>query len=220
MVTGRRPFAGDSNLSILAKILYEDPAPPSTISSVTNDVVADHPALPAQGSRPPSSDDGGSEVALQDLVADSVVAPAVAAQSGQRNPPGAVAGLRHLPAAILIVVVVLLIAAASLLSSYRCCLCAGVSSCFSARRAALSVSLSLFLSFSLPLFFLFFFFSFLSLLFLSSYLLFFSSSSLFFLFILFHSLFFSFLPFFLFPSSSFSSSSLSLVPPLSSFTFL
>jgi serine/threonine protein kinase len=33
MVTGRRPFTGDSNLSVLAKILNEDPAPPSTITA-------------------------------------------------------------------------------------------------------------------------------------------------------------------------------------------
>ena len=33
MVTGRRPFAGDSSLSVLAKILNEDPAPPSTIAA-------------------------------------------------------------------------------------------------------------------------------------------------------------------------------------------
>ena len=31
MVTGRRPFTGDSSLSVLAKILNEDPVPPSTI---------------------------------------------------------------------------------------------------------------------------------------------------------------------------------------------
>ena len=32
MMTGRRPFAGDSQLSILAKILNEEPTPPSTSS--------------------------------------------------------------------------------------------------------------------------------------------------------------------------------------------
>ncbi len=31
MITGRRPFAGDSQLSMLAKILNEEPAPPRTI---------------------------------------------------------------------------------------------------------------------------------------------------------------------------------------------
>ena len=36
--------------------------------------------------RPAASDDGGSEGSAEDLAADSVVAPAVAAQSGQRNP--------------------------------------------------------------------------------------------------------------------------------------
>ena len=81
MVTGRRPFAGDSNLSILAKILNEDPAPPSTISSVTNDV--ERTILRClrkdPGRRPQTMAD--LKVALQDLAADSVVAPAVAAQS-------------------------------------------------------------------------------------------------------------------------------------------
>ena len=39
MVTGRRPFAGDSNLSVLAKILNDDPAPPSTFTAaVSSDV--------------------------------------------------------------------------------------------------------------------------------------------------------------------------------------
>ena len=31
MVTGRRPFVGDSSLSVMAKILNEDPAPPSGV---------------------------------------------------------------------------------------------------------------------------------------------------------------------------------------------
>ena len=39
MVTGRRPFAGESPLSVLAKILNEDPAPPSQVAaSVPPDV--------------------------------------------------------------------------------------------------------------------------------------------------------------------------------------
>jgi Tol biopolymer transport system component/tRNA A-37 threonylcarbamoyl transferase component Bud32 len=33
MVTGRRPFGGDSSLSVLVKILNEEPAPPSTIAA-------------------------------------------------------------------------------------------------------------------------------------------------------------------------------------------
>ena len=39
MVTGRRPFVGDSNLSVMAKILNEDPAPPSgVVASISSDV--------------------------------------------------------------------------------------------------------------------------------------------------------------------------------------
>jgi eukaryotic-like serine/threonine-protein kinase len=39
MVTGRRPFVGDSNLSVMAKILNEDPAPPnSVVASVSSEV--------------------------------------------------------------------------------------------------------------------------------------------------------------------------------------
>jgi serine/threonine protein kinase len=39
MVTGRRPFVGDTPLSILAKILNNDPPPPSQIApSVSTDV--------------------------------------------------------------------------------------------------------------------------------------------------------------------------------------
>ena len=62
MVTGRRAFAGDSSLSILAKILNEDPAPPSTFDRV--DLIrrgASHLALLAQGSRAALSDHGGPE---------------------------------------------------------------------------------------------------------------------------------------------------------------
>ena len=116
MVTGRRPFAGDSNLSILAKILNEDPAPPSTISSVTNDM--ERTILRClrkdPGRRPQTMAD--LKVALQDLAADSVVAPAVAAQSGAAQSRGAHAGLRQSGRwRWMVVAVVLLIAAASLL---------------------------------------------------------------------------------------------------------
>ena len=116
MVTGRRPFAGDSNLSILAKILNEDPAPPSTIRSVTNDV--ERTILRClrkdPGRRPQTMAD--LKVALQDLAADSVVAPAVAAQSGAAQSRGAHAGLRQSGRwRWMVVAVVLLIAAASLL---------------------------------------------------------------------------------------------------------
>ena len=39
MVTGRRPFVGDSSLSVMAKILNEDPAPPSgVVASISSDV--------------------------------------------------------------------------------------------------------------------------------------------------------------------------------------
>jgi eukaryotic-like serine/threonine-protein kinase len=39
MVTGRRPFVGDSNLSVMAKILNEDPAPPrGVVASISSDV--------------------------------------------------------------------------------------------------------------------------------------------------------------------------------------
>ena len=33
MVTGRRPFVGESSLSVLAKIVNDDPAPPSQIAA-------------------------------------------------------------------------------------------------------------------------------------------------------------------------------------------
>ncbi len=119
MVTGRRPFAGDSNLSILAKILNEDPAPPSTISSVTNDV--ERTILRClrkdPGRRPQTMAD--LKVALQDLAADSVVAPAVAAQSSASQSLGADAGLRQSGLwRWMVVAVVLLIASASLLLIY------------------------------------------------------------------------------------------------------
>jgi hypothetical protein len=62
MVTGRRPFVGDSSLSVMAKILNKDPAAPSgVVASVSSDVEANDPALPAQGSGAPLSNDGGFE---------------------------------------------------------------------------------------------------------------------------------------------------------------
>ena len=62
MVTGRRPFVGDSNLSVMAKILNEDPAPPSSVVAVgLVGCRANDPALPAQGSGAPISNDGGFE---------------------------------------------------------------------------------------------------------------------------------------------------------------
>ena len=38
LVTGRRAFAGDSSLSVLSKVLNEEPAPPSTLAPVPHDV--------------------------------------------------------------------------------------------------------------------------------------------------------------------------------------
>ena len=72
MVTGRRAFAGDSSLSILAKILNEDPAPPSTLTaSVSSDVerailrcLRKDPARRYQTM-------ADLKVALEDLAADS-----------------------------------------------------------------------------------------------------------------------------------------------------
>ena len=40
MITGRRAFAGSSSLSILAKILNEDPAPPRTLDATTPGMLA------------------------------------------------------------------------------------------------------------------------------------------------------------------------------------
>jgi Tol biopolymer transport system component/predicted Ser/Thr protein kinase len=72
MVTGRRAFAGSSSLSILAKILNEDPAPPSTFAtSISPDVertilrcLRKDPARRFQTM-------ADLKVALEDLVADS-----------------------------------------------------------------------------------------------------------------------------------------------------
>jgi Tol biopolymer transport system component len=77
MVTGRRPFAGDSQLSILARILNDDPAPPSTLNtSVPHDVertilrcLRKDPARRFQTM-------ADLKVALEDLAADSAAVPA------------------------------------------------------------------------------------------------------------------------------------------------
>jgi eukaryotic-like serine/threonine-protein kinase len=72
MVTGRRPFVGDSNLAVLAKILNEDAAPPGTLTaSVPPDVerailrcLRKDPARRFQTM-------ADLKVALEDLLADS-----------------------------------------------------------------------------------------------------------------------------------------------------
>jgi eukaryotic-like serine/threonine-protein kinase len=72
MVTGRRPFAADSQLSLLAKILAEDPAPPSQLTpSIPADVertilrcLRKDPARRFQTM-------ADLKVALEDMVADS-----------------------------------------------------------------------------------------------------------------------------------------------------
>ena len=78
MLTGRRSFAGDSSLAVLAKILSEDPAPPSTLSaSVPLDVeravlrcLRKDPARRFQTM-------ADLKVALEDLAADSAAGLAV-----------------------------------------------------------------------------------------------------------------------------------------------
>jgi Tol biopolymer transport system component/tRNA A-37 threonylcarbamoyl transferase component Bud32 len=79
MVTGRRPFAGDSNISVLARILNDDPAPPtSVVASIPIDVerailrcLRKDPARRFQTM-------ADLKVALDDLVADSDARPAPA----------------------------------------------------------------------------------------------------------------------------------------------
>jgi eukaryotic-like serine/threonine-protein kinase len=88
MLTGRRPFAGDSTLSVLAKILNDDPAPPSTLApAVPLDVeravlrcLRKDPARRFQTM-------ADLKVALEDLAADSVTTqPAVTpAPRGSRS---------------------------------------------------------------------------------------------------------------------------------------
>ena len=80
MITGRRAFAGNSSLSILAKILNEDPAPPRTLDATIS------PELERTILRCLRKDPARRfqtmadlKVALDDLVADSVTAqPAIA----------------------------------------------------------------------------------------------------------------------------------------------
>ena len=90
MVTGRRPFVGDSNLSVLAKVLNEDPAPPSTLAaSVSSDVertilrcLRKDPARRYQTM-------ADLKVALEDIAADSaagLLAQAPAALASRRRP--------------------------------------------------------------------------------------------------------------------------------------
>jgi Tol biopolymer transport system component/tRNA A-37 threonylcarbamoyl transferase component Bud32 len=77
MVTGRRSFAGDSQATIVSKILSEDPAPPSTIaSSVSTD--AERMILRCLRKDPARRYQTMADlkVALEDLAADSAVASA------------------------------------------------------------------------------------------------------------------------------------------------
>ena len=88
MVTGRRPFAGESSLKVLAKILNADPAPPSQVdASVPSDVerailrcLRKDPARRFQTM-------ADLKVALDDLIEDSAssrLAPAQAPRTGRR----------------------------------------------------------------------------------------------------------------------------------------
>ena len=88
MVTGRRAFAGDSNLSVLAKILNEDPAPPSTVTaSVSSDVerailrcLRKDPARRYQTM-------ADLKVALDDLAADSTAGQPAQTPAVRRSRP-------------------------------------------------------------------------------------------------------------------------------------
>ena len=101
MVTGRRPFAGDSNLSVLAKILNDDPAPPSTFTaSVSSDVerailrcLRKDPARRYQSM-------ADLKVALDDLVTDSTAAKLAQTPSARGHRPWRWAWTALLPFAL------------------------------------------------------------------------------------------------------------------------
>ena len=88
MVTGRRAFAGTSSLSILAKILNEDPAPPSTLTaSISSDVeraimrcLRKDPARRYQTM-------ADLKVALDDLAADSTAGQPAQTPAVRRSRP-------------------------------------------------------------------------------------------------------------------------------------
>src|SRR5262249_25971073 len=74
MATGRRPFVGDSHLSVLAKLLNEDPAPPSTFvapfsSDVERTILRCLRKDPARRYQTMAD----LKVALEDLATDSTV---------------------------------------------------------------------------------------------------------------------------------------------------
>ena len=84
MLTGRRPFVGDSRLSVLSKIVNDDPAPPSTLSvSVSPEVertvlrcLRKDPARRYQTM-------ADLKVALEDLATDSAAVSLPAASAGR-----------------------------------------------------------------------------------------------------------------------------------------
>ena len=87
MVTGRRPFAGDSRLAILHRIVSEEPAPPSGLAAIPSDLektilrcLRKDPARRYQSM-------ADLKVALEDLEAESASRPrAVAFPAKMRSP--------------------------------------------------------------------------------------------------------------------------------------
>ena len=72
MVTGHRPFAGESNLAVLAKILNEDPTRPSALAPLGfAGCGARDPALPAKDPARRYQTMADLKVALEDLATDS-----------------------------------------------------------------------------------------------------------------------------------------------------
>ena len=87
MLTGRRPFVGDSRLSVLAKILSEDPAPPSTLAASVSPEV-ERTVLRCLRKDPARRYQTMADlkVALEDLAADSSAPRVISAPAARVRP--------------------------------------------------------------------------------------------------------------------------------------
>ena len=93
MVTGRRPFVADSPLSVLAKILSEDPPAPSTIvANVPGEVERAILRCLRRDAGPPLPDDGGFEGGAGGHGRRLVVGVAGAGAGGRAPPPAMAVG--------------------------------------------------------------------------------------------------------------------------------
>jgi serine/threonine protein kinase len=87
MVTGRKPFAGDSIVSVLAKVLNENPVPPSSLApSISPDVERTILRCLRKDRARRYQTMADLKVVLEDLAADSTSAVAAPAPAGRESP--------------------------------------------------------------------------------------------------------------------------------------